>query len=181
MSFMAKNLMVVVLIGGLAGSLSAKAPTQTEVGVVTLVHRSPMKLTHQNMNILNGVFLEHPHALAQLKMAAQRAEKLIKELPTLADKKDVVSEKVGYIIALTTEFFDCVKPYKGMVKPLLQESLQEMYPTSRILDAIENSTDAKLYLVNKVQTKNELNALCVEIVRFFNDMSLSFSKETQPV
>ncbi len=185
-------------------SLLSKAEiTQTEISVKELEKKASPKNTLKStgkvlectqMDLLNSAFTANPIAVLKINMARKTLRTVFKKICDEEEKeknqktrtilspkeeKAFVQKQVEIMLLPVKEFFDSLIKYRGMVRPVLELSLEsqpEEKGTSFLIKCCDAQKDIFTFCEKEINTKKNLKLICAEISQFFNDLNTSLKQ-----
>lgn len=175
----------------------AVAPAQPTAVTATkkkrLFKKGKVLSCKEQVDILNIGLAGFPTSLLRMEEARNKAYDVLHDtLPKLLkDDKKVVHELMHSILTPLQEFFDNIRGYASMVRPLVEESILGKDATrnpdgtpvhnSILLQFFEkeNKDMVDVFFEKHVSNRADLEKVCNEIITFMSDVRANWSEATK--
>jgi hypothetical protein len=142
------------------------------------------------LELLNIGLEGYPTSVVKMDLARKEAVKVINNFAKLTkDDKKVIQQQMHTILTPLQEFFDNIRGYASMVRPLVEESLLgegvvrkadgTLQHNSILLKFFEkeNKDNVDVFFDKHVCTRADLLQVCNELITFVDDVHANLSEK----
>jgi hypothetical protein len=138
------------------------------------------KLNCSTMDMLNTVFKDSPIGLLHMEIAHNTGIKVMKELIHGPTNPEFITQQVKRLIKPIEGFFDKIKAFSNILKPLLEECLGERQNNKiLLLNCFDSQITSAEFFEQNIKTKEELLGMSREFIIFFRDVYESVTPDTR--
>jgi hypothetical protein len=174
----------------------AGGSTNTHEQIDQLLKYDGKKLVNYCMPVLNEQLAATPVGIFRVDLAYNATLQALQNFDKIEDKPEIVNAQVKRILAPVKQFFDVIKKWTFVIKPLIEESLLGQTQTTPsqiviqpdpvikdskeclLLRFFEGKQDVGTFFDQTIKTKHDLVLISREFIYFFKDLKVSLSDET---
>jgi hypothetical protein len=163
-----------ILTTVLLGFSLRAAPTET------FEFPTAKKLISPEIKLLTTVFEDEPIGILHMEIAHNTGLQVMKELGSDPATPETIARNVKKMIKPIEEFFDKIKAFTSILKPLLEESLGQIQNNKiLLLNCFDSSITSAAFFEQNIKSKEQLVGMCHEFIIFYRDIKASLTPKAK--